>query len=239
MNRLRSVGEGVAVQSAVVVDTREPSSGVPRFLGELGLTFETRRLWAGDYEVGDRAIVERKTVRGLHAALLGGTFWPQLGRVREVARFPYLLIEGENLDDGPLAPAAIRGVCVAVMDLGVGVVRSTGAKDSALWLQRLAVRRAQVRFRNFPAYAQRPKREPGFPAAEAALACVAGISRVYAQALLSHFGTLAAVAQASAEDLQRVTGIGPSRANALTATFHAAPTASRSRQSRERRDPST
>lgn len=209
------------MRTAVIVDVREPTDRVPRFLAQLGLTVETRLLWAGDYQVGDRAIVERKTVRGLHASLIAGTFWPQLGRLRQGARFAYLLIEGANLDDGPLTSAAIRGVCVAVMDLGVGVIRSVDAEDSALWLQRLAIRRTTTRSRDSPAYAQRPKREAGFPAAEAALGSAPGISRVCAQALLSHFGCLAAVAHASAEELQRVTGIGPARASALTETFHA------------------
>jgi DNA excision repair protein ERCC-4 len=223
----------------VIADTHERPSGVPRLLRELGIAVETRRLWAGDYELGECAIVERKTVRGLHAAVIQGKFWPLLGRVREAARFPYLLVEGRDLDDGPLTPAAIRGVCVALMDLGVDVIRSTGPRDSALWLHRLAQRRGEVRYRNHPAYAQRPKREAGTPAAEAALASVPGISRVYAQALLDRFGTLAAVVTAGPSEWQQVTGIGPARASALTATFRTPYTTSRSRRSRERRDPST
>jgi DNA excision repair protein ERCC-4 len=178
----------------VVADSREPDVTV-QHLAALGVAVERRRLGAGDYQIGDKAIVERKTVGGLHAAVTGGTFWPQLGRVRRVARFPYLLIEGTALDRGPLSEAAVRGVCVAVMDLGVCVIRSMDARDSALWLHRLAERRARVRYRNQPAYAQRPKREVGGPAAEGALGAVPGISAVSAQALLGHFGSLAAVAR--------------------------------------------
>src|SRR5207244_1489854 len=123
------------------------------------------------------------------------------------------------------------------MDLGVGIIRSTDAGDSALWLQRLAVRRAEVRHRNVPPYAQRPKRTRGAPAAEAALAAVPGISRVYARRLLRQFGTLAAVVQAEPSKWQAIPGIGPTRANAMAETFHSPPTASRSRS--DRRDPST
>jgi ERCC4-type nuclease len=223
----------------IVADSREPIDGVPRRLIELGIAVERRVLWAGDYEVGDRAIVERKTVRGLHAAIAAGTFWPQIRGVRNAAKFPYLLIEGNNLDDGPLGAAAIRGVCVALMDLGVNVLRSSDPKDSALWLHRLAERRAHVRYRNRPAYAQRPKREAGAPAAEAALASVPGISCVGARALLSHFGSLSALVEADPSEWQRVRGIGPARANAIAATFHAEYTASRSRRSRERRGRAT
>jgi ERCC4-type nuclease len=223
----------------VIADIYERASGVPRLLGELGVAVEIRSLLVGDYVVGERAVVERKTVRGLHAAVIQGKFWPQLGCLREGARFAYLLVEGRDLDNGPLTDVAIRGICVAVMDLGVGILRSTNAKDSALWLHRLAERRARVRYRNRPAYAQRPKRGHGTPAAEAALASVPGISRVSAQALLDHFGTLAAVVRAEPSEWQQVSGIGPVRADALATTLRTPYTASRSRQSRERRDPST
>ncbi len=237
--RIRSVGHAVADVLRVVADTQERRSGVPHLLCEFGIAVESRRLSAGDYIVGDLAIVERKTVRGLHAAVIQGKFWPQLGRLREKARFAYLLIEGIDLDDGPLTAAAVRGVCVAVMDLGVDILRSTDAKDSALWLHRLAERRERVRSRDRPAYAQRPKREAGAPASEAALASVPGISRVLAKALLGHFATLAAVVGAEPSDWQQVPGIGPVRAKAMATTFHTPHPASRSRRSRERRDFST
>jgi ERCC4-type nuclease len=66
------------------VDTHEPD-GMLRLLHGLGIDVSRMRFWAGDYEVADRAIVERKTVRGLHAAIIKGTFWPQLGRMRFAA----------------------------------------------------------------------------------------------------------------------------------------------------------
>jgi DNA excision repair protein ERCC-4 len=204
----------------VVADIQERASGVPQALRELGVNVETRPMWAGDYRIGEQAIVERKTTRGLHAAVVAGRFWPQMGRVRDDARFVYLLVEGADLDDGPLAIAAIRGICVALMDLGVHIVRSTDARDSALWLYRMTDRHSRFRHRNRPAYAQRPKRDAGAPAAEAALGAVPGISRVTAQALLTHFGSLAAVVQADRREWQRVPGIGPARASALAATFH-------------------
>ncbi len=212
----------------VVVDSREPVDGVPQRLIQLGVDVERRLLPAGDYEVGERAIVERKTVRGLHAGIIAGEFWSQMRHVRDVARFAYLLIEGDDLDDGPLAAPAIRGVCVALMDLGVAVIHSSDPQDSALWLQRLAERRARARYRNRPVYAQRPKRPAGAPAAEAALASVPGISRVRAQALLSHFGNLAALVQADPGDWQCVPGIGATCAEALSTTLRSPYTASRS-----------
>lgn len=202
-------------------------------LKDLGVTVVRRMLWAGDYEVGDRALVERKTVRGLHLAIVKGTFWPQIGRLRRVSRFPYLLIEGTTLDDGPVTPAAVRGACIAVMDLGVSIIRTEGLADSAQWLHRLAERRATHHSRSRPGYAQRAQRLAGMPAAQAALAAVPGISTVRAQALLDRFGTLAAVVSANESEWEEVRGIGPRRSRAMALTFHAATTASGSRLRRE------
>jgi ERCC4-type nuclease len=224
---------------SIVADIHEHASGVPKFLEERGLSVESRVLWAGDYIVGERAIVERKTVSDLHVSIVRGRFWPQVGRLREGTRFAYLLVEGVHLDAGPLRLPAIRGVWLALADLGITVLRSNSPEDSALWLHLLARRRSEAHNATRPTYAQRPKaRDPGVTA-EAALAAVPGVSRISAQALLDHFGTLAAVAGADQADWQRVPGIGPARARALETAFHTEHTTSRSRPCRERQDPAT
>jgi ERCC4-type nuclease len=215
-----------------VIDSREPE-GMCALLQDVGLTVAKKRLWAGDYEVGDRAIVERKTVRGLHLAIVNGDFWPQVGRVRNVARFAYLVIEGRRLDAGPLTPAAVRGICIAVMDLGVHVIRTDDLNDTARWLQRLAERRAAKRFRSRPAYAQRPQPHADGFAARAALAAVPGISDRTAEVLLDRFGSLAAVVNATPSEWEKVRGVGPKRSRAMTLTFHTVTTASGSRLRRE------
>jgi Fanconi anemia group M protein len=190
-------------------------------LSKLDVCVDIKHLPAGDYVLPGGAIAERKTVRGFHAAVIGGTFWRQIGRLRQTARLPYVLIEGVDVDDGPLIPAAVRGAFLALTDLGIVVLHSKDAHDSALWLERLGHRRLQKPYRDRPAYAQRPKRPGGEPVAEAALACVPGISRVCARALLAHFGSLEAVVTANEAEWQRIVGIGPTRAAALETTFRA------------------
>ena len=151
--------------------------------------------------------------------LWGGTFWPQLGRLRRSARLPYLLIEGSDLDRGPLSPAAVRGACLAILDLGITVLWARDQTDSALWLYRLAQRREHPPARRRPAYAQRPKANPGSPAAEAMLASVPGISTVSARALLTRFGNVAAVLAADPNDWEAIAGIGPQKAKSLAETL--------------------
>ena len=148
-------------------------------------------------------------------------YWPQLGRLRAACAFPYLLVEGTDIDRGPLHHNAVRGACLAVIDQGIALLRSGYQRDSALWIHRLAVRCQEIEpAAERPAYAQRPRPKPGDETAEALLAAVPGISTTSARALLERFGSVAAVVAADPAEWGTVPGIGPERARALEETFN-------------------
>jgi DNA excision repair protein ERCC-4 len=213
-----SPSKKVAVK--IIVDVHERQSGIAEALSELGAEIEVAPLPAGDYAVGAETLVERKRVLDLHAAILKGRLWPQLGKLRTACAFPYLLVEGTDIDRGPLHANAIRGACLAVIDLGIALLRTGYQRDSALWLYRLAVRCQQVEPpAERPAYAQRPRPRPGQEAAEALLSAVPGISTSCARALLARFGSIAGVVAAGPTEWLEVPGIGPERAQALEETF--------------------
>jgi DNA excision repair protein ERCC-4 len=219
------------VQSVVVVDTRERESRLLAALQRLGVPTELRRLAVGDYIAGF-AVVERKSVRDLHLSVINGRFWPQIGRLSRAKRHPYLLVEGQDLDAGPLRPTSVRGAILAVGELGVRVIRSADPDDSALWLEVLA-RRDRAGQRGPRVYARRVATP-----AEAMLAAVPGISAVSARALLARFGSVAAVLAADPEEWLSTRGIGPRRAQAILETL-ARSDAIPSRPPRGRPDPST
>ena len=204
----------------IVVDVQEGRSGIPQHLEQLGVDVELASLPAGDYAVSADTIVERKRVLDLHAAVTKGHLWPQLGKLRAACPFPYLLVEGTQLDRGPLGANSIRGVCLAAIDLGIALLRSDHQRDSALWLHRLAVRCQRTEpTPDRPAYAQRQRPAAGHETAEALLAAVPGISTSSARALLARFGSVAGVLAASPEEWLEVAGIGPERAKALEETL--------------------
>jgi DNA excision repair protein ERCC-4 len=143
----------------IVVDVHERPSGVPDALCDLGYDLQIKSLRSGDYAIDDLALIERKTVRGLHLSLVQGRLWPQVGRLRRAAPWRYLLVEGESLYDGPLTPEAVRGLLITIDELGIGVIHSRDPTDSAAWISRIAVRRRGDRRRiDRPQYAQRPQR---------------------------------------------------------------------------------
>ena len=188
-------------------------------LEELGAEVESAPLPAGDYAVGEGTLVERKRVLDLHSAVPKGRLWPQLAKLRAGCDFPYLLVEGTDIDRGPLGANAIRGICLAVIDQGIALLRSDTQRDSALWLHRLAVRCQRIEpAPERPVY-QRPKSEPGQTTAEALLAAVPGISTSSARALIERFGSVAGVMEAEPEEWLTVPGIGPERVRALAQTL--------------------
>jgi Fanconi anemia group M protein len=185
---------------------------------ELGVEVVRRRLPVGDYVVGRSTVVERKTARGLHRSLVDGRLWLQLGRLRHYATWPFLLIEGADLSDGPLSHESVRGVWLTVSDLGIVVLRSDDTDESAIWLLRLAMRRQEPTSRDRPAYAQRFLRPKPVPA-EAALAAAPGVSVKTARALLDHFGSLGRVLSADPAEWRSVPGVGPHRSDSLRGWF--------------------
>jgi ERCC4-type nuclease len=114
--------------------------------------------------------------------VLKGRLLPQLAKLRAACAFPYLRIEGTDIDRGPLHHNAVRGALLAVIDQGIALLRSGYQRDSALWIHRLAVRCQQVEpAADRPAYAQRPRPKPRQEAAEALLSAFPG-SRFRARA---------------------------------------------------------
>jgi DNA excision repair protein ERCC-4 len=196
----------------VTVDIHERRSGIALELIRFGTDVDERQLAAGDYRLGDIALIERKSVPDLHQSVVEGRFWAQIRKLRHATRWPYLLIEGVSLYDGCRSPESVQGLVLAVSDLEVTVCRSENTNDSARWILRILSRRETAPTRDRPAYAQRPSRREWFSPAEQALGAAPGVSTVTARALLARFGTLLNVLSAEQSELLKIPGIGPRKA---------------------------
>jgi len=199
----------------VVADVFERGSGIPATLQRLGARVSVEPLTAGDYRIGGGIVVERKTVADLHGSLGRGRLWAQVGKIRDEAVTPILLVEGDDLDAGPRHPNAVRGALLAIFELGVGVLWSRDPADSALWLHRLAVRHARKASASRPLVASEAPPAPGVEV----LASVPGISTRTAGVLLDRFGSIAGLLEAGPERWAEVDGIGAVRAHALAAAL--------------------
>lgn len=109
--------------------------------------------------------------------------------------------------------------CLAVADLGVTIIRTESPGDTSAWLLALAYRRCNGAVRDRPVYAQRPRSARVSPS-EAALSAAPDVSVVTARSVLSRFGSLHEVGEASIDDLLSIPGVGIKRATAIAALIH-------------------
>ena len=198
----------------VIADHREIPSGVPPALEKLGVRVELATLPAGDYVVRTQTEIERKTVRDLHSAVASSRFWQQLNRLRASAQYPIVVVEGQNLDAGPLSKSGVRGALVALGDRGIPVIRSTGPDDTALWIRSIALSRTpRKRVWVRPPYRRPTGSRDGI---EVSMLCaIPLVTLPAARALVARFGSIRSIAQATPAELRAVPGIGPRRADAV------------------------
>ena len=198
---------------SVAADHREPRA-VLQALEQLDMRVTRTTLSAGDYIVGRYTRIERKTVRDLHSSVMSGRLWQQINHLRASCTYPIVLVEGIDIDAGPLRASSIRGVLVALADRGVPVLRAKDHRDSAAWIRSIALarvpgRRIQV--------GRRYRRPTGVrdPVAVSMLCTIPGISLQNARDLIAAFRTVAAIAQATPDQLRAVRGIGEHKSHAV------------------------
>jgi len=179
---------------------------------------EIRGLNVGDYAVGESTVIERKTALDLSVPLGHGRFWRQIGELQACCGDPILLVEGHVERLPTHRRESVRGACIAVHDMGIPLISSESREETSRWIHRLATRRLrQPARRDRPIWSQRS--HPRSEAPHAVLACIPGVSSHLSERLLTEFGSVAAVAQATVEQLTEIPGIGPIRAKDIRETL--------------------
>ncbi len=201
---------------AITVDDRETSSRVAVRLHELGASITLQRLEFGDYAIGDRILVERKTVRDFMDTLVERDLFGQIRAMADVVPRPVLIIEGEEdlYEVRNIHPNAVRGTLAAItVGMSVTLLRTRDADDTAEMLYVLAQREGGERGERkvHPKKTYRSIREEQ----EYVLAAFPNIGLRSARLLLEHFGSLKAIIDADPEELASVHGIGEKTAQGI------------------------
>jgi Fanconi anemia group M protein len=213
-----------SVEVVIAADRRERKSGVFAYLEErAGVRLEVGHLHLADYLLGEGVAVERKSARDFVSSILDRRLFDQAERLVGELERPVLILEGDPLEtEIGVHPNAVRG---ALAHLAVvrrlPVLPSTGPEGTAELLVAIA-RQVQT-----PGSAER-RRAPAKRRApsmadrqEAIVTALPGVGPVLAQRLLQRAGSLAALTAADRPLLREVPGIGPRRADDLTALFAA------------------
>jgi Fanconi anemia group M protein len=79
----------------ITADDRECKSGVIKALGKIeNVDVDIRRLSLGDYQIGDRVIVERKTLKDFAISIIDGRLFKQAIRLANSSFIGVLILEG-------------------------------------------------------------------------------------------------------------------------------------------------
>lgn len=192
----------------IVIDDRETSSKVVEVLSGMGAAIRLERLAHGDYAIGDRILVERKTARDFVETLINRDLLGQVKTMADAVIRPVMIIEGGDLfAQRDIHPNAIRGVLAALtVDMGVSVLFTRDEQDTAQMLMVLAKREEGERGERkvHPHKTHRSVREDQ----EYIISAFPEIGMKNARLLLAHFGSIQEIINASLEELVAVKGIG-------------------------------
>ncbi len=195
----------------IVADDRENAGGV---IGALhrheDVALTVRRLRVGDFLVGERCIVERKTLGDFARSVIDARLFRQASAMVGEGRRAVLILEncGADLASMGVSREALQGALITVsVFFGLAVLRSRDAEETARLLVYLG-RQAQARVEGAlgrPGYRPKGRRArqlyllQGLP----------GVGPERAERLLERFGSVERTMAASTEELGAVEGIGP------------------------------
>jgi len=213
-------GESRQERLRIIADTREFKSAVVRHLAVKDIIVESRQLDIGDYLVSERVGVERKEVEDFIASIMDGRLFQQVKALKRAYQSPLIIIEGQDLYGRRLSAEAIRGTLAAItVDFGVPIMFTANDSETAEFLLTLVKREAAegrtpgIRGEKGTMLIQERQQFiiEGFP----------NISGIIAQRLLSHFGSVKAILEATDEELMEVKGVGKVIAKGIRETIEA------------------
>jgi Fanconi anemia group M protein len=192
----------------IIIDDRETSSKVVEILSCMGAAIRLERLALGDYSIGDRILVERKTAKDFVDTLINRDLLGQVKAMAEAVTRPVMIIEGGDLyTQRDMHPNAIRGVLAALtVDMGVSIIFTRDEDDTAQMLMVLARREAGERGERkvHPHKTHSSVKDEQ----EYIISAFPEIGMRNARLLLAHFGSIQTIANATLEELVAVRGIG-------------------------------
>jgi DNA excision repair protein ERCC-4 len=194
----------------VQADDRESASPVVELLRQCpDFEVTVTRLKLGDYLVDGRFLFERKTLPDLVTAIISGRLFTQALRLAATSLRPAIILEGtaQDLDESGMSRESIQGALVTVTVFwGIPLLRTRTPAETVRTMLFAAQQRQAYAVGALPRPGYRPR---GKRARQLfVLQGLPGIGPELARRLLVRFGGVGAVMNASAEDLQSVSGIG-------------------------------
>ena len=208
---------------AVTVDDREPAGIVEGIRSHADVTaVVVERLASGDLVI-DSVGFERKTLRDYVSSAVGrggSDLTDQVERMAATYDHSYVLLEGDFADLESLrtrvSPASIRGSMASITARhGVPVIPCTDRQQLIDFAIRLGRKHAEDPTTSQLPVGSVPSRSE--PTTKRMYGCIEGIGPRLAATLYDRYPTVEALLEASVDDLTRIEGIGPTRAETIYA----------------------
>lgn len=204
----------------IIADTREFKSSVVRHLAVKDIIVESKQLDVGDYLISERVGVERKEAEDFVASVMDGRLFQQVKALKRAYQAPLIILEGGDIYARRLSADSVRGVLASiVVDFGVPIIFTANDTETAEFLMTLVKRESEE------------GRTPGIRGEKGTMLIqerqqfllegLPNVSGVLAQRLLSHFGSVKAVLEATDEQLTEVKGVGKVIARGIRQTLEA------------------
>lgn len=205
----------------VIADERERDSGVPNEIQSLGAKVDYRMLDVADYLTGDYA-VERKSVRDFIGSVFDGRLFDQAYRLGRSYDNALLVVEGdinERLEELKNPRWFWGGVASALLDYEMKCFFTPDAKQTAQLIYTIGKRAEKERNkgeRGAPPLIVRKPRSGELDRVQVSIvSALPGVGPKLAAQLLSHFGSVRRVFEASATEMAVGAGIGRTKAVGL------------------------
>ena len=194
----------------IIADDRECKSEVIQSLLQIeDIDVTIRRLTMGDYQIDDRLLVERKTLKDFVVSIIDGRLFKQMIYLANSKSEGVLILEGTVGDTVELGMTreAMQGALITVsLILGIPVLRSKDPSETAKLMVYIARQIESMARGGVQRHGYRPKDKrkrqlfilQGLP----------GVGPEKAERLLAMFGSVEAAISASSSELQYVDGIG-------------------------------
>jgi DNA excision repair protein ERCC-4 len=210
------------------IDFREQRSGIVEELERLDTeyTFQIEQLPTGDYWIGDRIIIERKTLFDFMVSIKTGRVFQQGYSMAQSGKNGLIILEGDKSDisKGEMSRQAVQGAMVHLsLFLGIPIIRSINIVETASLLayicsqsKRQELPRPKSIIRGIPGMRiTKKQRQKLF-----LIQNLQGIGTKKGLALLRSLGTIENILNTSTDDLLKVKGIGRRLAERIFTVFH-------------------
>jgi len=201
----------------IIADDRERQSHVIESLLEIeNVEVDIRRLSLGDYQIGKRVFVERKTLNDFAISIIDGRLFKQMLGLAKSKSNGVLILEGTagDIADIGMTREAMQGALITVsLIMGIPILRSQNPAETARLMVYIGRQIESITNGGVQRHGYQPK---GLRCRQRyILQGLPKVGREKADRLLDRFGSVEAVISAGIDDLQTVEGIGKSIAEKI------------------------